>query len=64
MSGDGRIFEELYAALAAMNNPYRNTTMHLDEKYTPEEGHEILMTVKAFIRRVAERMDEKGNPKV
>jgi hypothetical protein len=34
MSGDGQIFEELSAALAATQNPWRNATMHLDQKYT------------------------------
>jgi hypothetical protein len=28
LSGDGRFFEEAYAALAAMQNPWRNATMH------------------------------------
>lgn len=62
MGGDGRTFDELYGTLAATNNPYRNSTMHLDQKYTMEEAEEIFSAVKAFTRRVANRMDEQGLP--
>jgi hypothetical protein len=35
--GDDELFENAYAALAGMQNPWRNSTMRLDQKYTPEE---------------------------
>jgi hypothetical protein len=63
LSGDGRFFEEAYAALAAMQNPYRNATMHLDHKYTEDEAKHIFEIVKGFMRKLAERCDENGNPK-
>jgi hypothetical protein len=63
MSGDGRIFDEAYAALAAMQNPWRNSTMHLDQKYTPDEARDIFDAVRRFMGRVANRMDENGEPK-
>jgi len=62
MSGDGRFFEEAHAALAAMQNPYRNATMHLDQKYTEEEAKDILNLVKAFMRKLTSRLDEDGLP--
>jgi hypothetical protein len=64
MSGDGRVFEEAYAALAGMQNPWRNATMHLDQKYTPEEARHIFDVVGGFMRKLASRMDEDGEPKV
>jgi hypothetical protein len=62
MSGDGEFFDGAYAALAAMQNPYRNSTMHLDQKYTPDEAHHIMEIVKGFMKKIASRMDEDGQP--
>jgi hypothetical protein len=60
--GDGQFFEEAHALLNAMQNPYRNATMHLDQKYTQEESRDILQIVGAFMRKLASRMDEDGVP--
>jgi hypothetical protein len=62
MSGDGMFFEEAHGLLAAIQNPYRNTTMHLDQKYTGEEARHIFEVVGGFMRKVASRMDENGLP--
>ena len=48
LSGDGRFFDEAYATLAAIQNPYRNATMHLDQKYTEEEARHVFEMVKGF----------------
>lgn len=63
LSGDGRFFEEAYAALSGIMNPWRNATMHLDQKYTLEEAAHIFEVVKGFMRKVASRCDEDGEPK-
>lgn len=60
MSDDGEFFDNAYAALAAMQNPWRNATMHLDQQYTQEEARNILEIVRGFMRRLASRMDEDG----
>jgi HEPN domain-containing protein len=62
-SGDGQFFEEAYATLAAIQNPYRNATMHLDSKYTEEEARDLLQAVRRFMKKIAVRMDENGDPK-
>lgn len=62
MNGDGRFFEEAHATLSAMQNPYRNSTMHLDQKYTEEEAEDIFNVIKAFMRKLASRLDEDGDP--
>jgi hypothetical protein len=62
--GDARLFHELHATLAAIQNPWRNATMHLDQKYTMEEAQNIFDMVGAFMKKVARRMDEDGNPRV
>jgi hypothetical protein len=64
VSGDGVLFERYHATLAAMANPYRNATMHLEDKYTEEEARSLLEIVRGYIKGVATRMDEDGNPKV
>lgn len=62
MSGDGEFFDNAYAALAAMQNPWRNATMHLDQKYTSDEARHIFETVRGFTIKLASRMDEDGLP--
>jgi hypothetical protein len=64
MSGDGEQFENLYASLSAMQNPWRNATMHLDQKYTLEEANEVLVIVRRFMRQLASRCDETGAPRL
>lgn len=62
LSGDGKEFDEIYASLVAIQNPYRNSTMHLDKKYTAAEALYLLKMVEGLILRVSERMDENGLP--
>jgi hypothetical protein len=62
MSGDGQFFEESYAALAAIRNPWRNTTMHLDQVYTEQDAKDLFNVVGAFMRQLSDRMDESGDP--
>lgn len=61
-SGDGRIFEDLYATLDAMKNPWRNATMHVEAVYTSENAEAIFQAVGAFMRKLADRCDELGMP--
>lgn len=62
MSGDGAVFEGLYGVLHALQNPYRNATMHFDQKYTTEEAKHIFEMVAGVMRKIASRMDENGLP--
>lgn len=62
MSGDARTFDEAYGALSGMQNPFRNTTMHLDDKYTEDEAVHLFELVKGFMVTIATRMDENGMP--
>lgn len=58
-----KVFEELHASLDAVKNPFRNSTMHIENKYTDAEAQHILALVKGFMMKLADRMDEKGEPK-
>jgi hypothetical protein len=62
-TGDGVIFESLYASLDAIKNPWRNAAMHVEGKYTDAEAEHILFVVKGFMKKLSDRMDEDGNPK-
>jgi hypothetical protein len=64
MTGDGQTFDALYASLDAVKNPWRNSTMHVEKKYTEDEAEHVFVAVKGFMERLACRCDENGNPKV
>jgi hypothetical protein len=60
MTGDAHLFDKLYGAIAGMQNPYRNETMHLSAKYTAPESLHIFELVKGLMQKIASRMDENG----
>jgi hypothetical protein len=61
-AGDGSLFEDVYASLDAVRNPWRNATMHVENKYTPEEAEHIFVAVRGFMKKLASRTDEDGQP--
>lgn len=61
-SGDGATFEGLHAVLSALQNPYRNATMHFDQTYTENDAKHITEMVKGVMHKIASRMDEDGLP--
>lgn len=63
LSGDGQLFDGLYGALAAIQNPYRNSTMHLDQIYTEDDANHIFVMVGGFMKKIASKMDEQGLPR-
>lgn len=62
MSGDGKLFSELYGALMAMTDPYRNSTAHLDAFYDMDEAEHLVSLTTGLLQRVAARMEENGLP--
>jgi hypothetical protein len=61
-AGDKAFFEQSYASLDAVKVAWRNSTMHVENKYSPEEAEYIFAVVKGFVKNVASRMDENGLP--
>lgn len=49
--------------MLAIKTP-RNGTMHPARKYTEQEADRMLRVVSDIMTRLAERVDEKGDPKV
>lgn len=56
-------FQEISALLTAVKDAWRNCTMHIETKYTPEEAIHIFNTVCGFMMKLASRCDEEGEPK-
>ena len=63
ISGDAVIFERFHAIITATQNPFRNSTMHLESKYTEAEARHLFEMVKGLMQRVAARIDEDGMPR-
>jgi hypothetical protein len=59
---DDAYFDAAHATLDAVRNAWRNTTMHVENKYTAEEAEHILVAVRGFMMKLASRMDEQGMP--
>ncbi len=61
-SGDGALFDAIYVSLDAVKNPWRNSTMHVENKYTEDEAEHVFVAVRGFMMKLASRMDEQGLP--
>jgi hypothetical protein len=63
IAGDKEFFEGSYATLDAVRVAWRNTTMHVEKKYTEDEAEHIFGAVRGFMKQLASRCDENGEPK-
>jgi hypothetical protein len=55
-------FEEVYVSVDAVRNVWRNATMHVEAKYTPDEAEHVFNSVRGFMSKLASRLDETGVP--
>ncbi len=55
-------FSQAASHFAILKDAWRNHAMHVRGKYTEEEAAQILSNVKAFMRKLAERLDENLIP--
>jgi hypothetical protein len=60
---DKEFFHSAYVSLDAVRVAWRNPTMHIENKYTDDEGAHIFLAVKGFMTKLASRCDENGEPK-
>jgi hypothetical protein len=56
------LFQEFYARLDAVKDAWRNSTMHVEKQYSPEEAEAIFSMTCSFMSKIASRMDETGQP--
>lgn len=61
MDSEAVFIDEIIGTLSGMQNPYRNSTMHLDSVYTQEDAYNLLVMVKGIIKSLATRMNENGD---
>ncbi|WP_295645691.1 hypothetical protein [uncultured Methylibium sp.] len=59
---DEDFFTSAHATLIAVKDAWRNTTMHVETHYDQPEAELILANVTAFVKKLAARMDEQGQP--
>jgi hypothetical protein len=62
IKGDKELFNKLHASLDAVRAAWRNNTMHAESKYTAEEAEHIYIAVRAYMKALASRCDEEGQP--
>ena len=59
---DKALFGDLYASLDAVKVAWRNSTMHVEGKYTFDEAEHIFVATRGFMKKLALRCDESGAP--
>ena len=57
---DEKFYRDVSGDLVSVKHAWRNPSMHVDRRYSTEEAEEIFKTVKAFMCKLAARMDENG----
>ncbi len=62
MTQDYVLFDQIHAAISAMQNPYRNETMHLSARYDEDGSRHLIEMVRGLMKRVSARCDENGLP--
>lgn len=59
---DREFLQDICARLDAIKDAYRNTAMHIDIIYTEEEAQDLFQQTKQFMKKIASRLDENGEP--
>ena len=53
---DESFFSTAHANLRAVKDAWRNSTMHIERRYDPEEAEEVWNAVKAFMRHLSQKL--------
>jgi hypothetical protein len=61
-ASDKPFFADVYVSLDAVRVAWRNTTMHVENKYTEDEAEQIFLSVRGLMRKLTARLDEEGKP--
>jgi hypothetical protein len=60
---ENNFFQEVWQRLDSIKDSQRNSTMHVESIYTEEEARIIFENTRLFMQKVADRMDQDGEPK-
>jgi len=58
------IYRDFSGDLQAIKQAWRNPTMHVDRRYTPDEAELVFMAVKALMQRMATNLKPKAKPQL
>src|SRR5262249_16155953 len=61
---ENEYFQDVYASLDAIKDAQRNPTIHVETIHTETEAALIFENTKGLMRKIASKMDEKGDPRV
>jgi hypothetical protein len=53
---DARFYSDVSGDLLTIKQAWRNSTMHIERRYTPEEAEEIFKSVRALMQRLASKL--------
>ena len=59
---DRRLFKQMHSSILAFKDAWRDPTMHLETTYNPEQAEHLFALTKGFMKIVASRLDEDGQP--
>ena len=57
---DEPFFRDVSGDLTSIKIAWRNPTMHIVKRYSPEEAEEIFRAARTFMKRLASHLDESG----
>jgi hypothetical protein len=57
-AADNTFVSEIIATVRAIKDGWRNPSLHVERSYTPDQAKEIFIAVRAFMRRLAEKLSE------
>jgi hypothetical protein len=61
---DNDYFQDVYSRLDAIKDAQRDPTLHVQTIHTEDEADLIYRNTKALMKKIASKMDEKGEPRV
>jgi hypothetical protein len=57
-----KFFRDASGDLISVKQAWRNPSMHIDRRYTPEEAQEVFKAVRTFMRKLAQDLPKKPVP--
>jgi hypothetical protein len=60
---ENSFFQDIWQRLDSIKDAQRDPTIHVETIHTEEEAKQIFESTKGFMKKIASRMDENGEPK-
>ena len=59
---DWQLFQDIWQRIDSIKDAQRNTTLHVETIHTPEEAEFIFKATEGLMKKIADQMDENGQP--